>query len=128
MSMKAQIRTDACGNITIHMEGGLNYDSSAPLKSELEELCKTNPSSTITIDMHNLDFVGSSGIGMFVDTIKSLNARKDQIRLMNVKSEFLRVFKLYDYDAMTALIMEFDNDDTDDLSQRFAARGRTFQN
>ena len=128
MSMKAQVRTDASGNITIHMEGGLNYDSSAPLKNELEELCKTNPSSTITIDMHNLDFVGSSGIGIFVDTIKALNDKKDQIRLMNVKTEFLKVFKLYDYDAMTALIMEFDNDETDDLSQRFAARAKTYQN
>jgi len=126
--MKAQIRTDACGNITIHMDGGLNYDSSTPFKTELEELCKTNPSSTITIDMHNLDFVGSSGIGMFVDTIMALNNKKHQMRLINVKSEFLKVFKLYDYDAMTALIMEFANDDTDHLSQRFAARGRTFQN
>lgn len=128
MSMKAQVRTDARGNITIHMEGGLNYDSNAPLKNELEELCQSNPSSTITIDMHNLDFVGSSGIGIFVDTIKSLNERKDQIRLMNVKTEFLKVFKLYDYDAMTALIMEFDNDDTDDLNQRFGARSKTYQN
>lgn len=128
MSMKAQVRTDARGNITVHMEGGLNYDSGAPLKSELEELCATNPSSTITIDMHNLDFVGSSGIGMFVDTIKALNTKKDQIRLMNVKTEFLKVFKLYDYDAMTALIMEFDDDETETLGQRFAARAKTYQN
>ena len=128
MSMKAQVRTDARGNITVHMEGGLNYDSSAPLKSELEELCHANPSSTITIDMHNLDFVGSSGIGVFVDTIKALNSKKDQIRLMNVKTEFLKVFKLYDYDAMTALIMGFDDDETETLGQRFAARSRTYQN
>ena len=73
MSMNAHVRTDACGNITVHMEGGLDYENSLPLKRELEEMVKQNPTSTITIDLNRLDFVGSSGIGFFVETIKVLN-------------------------------------------------------
>jgi len=128
MTMKARVRTDAHGNITIHMEGGLNYENSSPLKSELDSLTKENPNSTITIDMHSLDFVGSSGIGLFVDMIKAFNENKEQIKISNVKTEFLKVFKLYDLDLMGVIHNEFDTDDTEFLSQSFAARKRTFEN
>ncbi|MEC7275348.1 MAG: STAS domain-containing protein [Bdellovibrionota bacterium] len=128
MSMKARVRTDAHGNITIHMEGDLNYENSSPLKKELIGLTRDNPTSKITIDMHGLDFVGSSGIGLFVDTIKALNENKERIKVSNVKTEFLKVFKLYDLDLMTIIEDEFDSDETANLSQQFAARRRTFEN
>lgn len=128
MTMKARVRTDAHGNITIHMEGDLNYENSSPLKAELESLTKENPTSQITIDMHGLDFVGSSGIGLFVDTIKALNENKERIKISNVKTEFLKVFKLYDLDLMAVLENEFDTDDTEFLAQSFANRKRTFEN
>jgi len=126
--MKAQIRTDSMGNITVHIEGGLDFDNSLPLKNELQALAQENPASQITIDLHGLDFVGSSGIGFFVETIKILNQKKEQFKLSNVKSEFLKVFKLYDNDLMSLIEQEFDTDETDDLGQRFANRKRTYQN
>lgn len=116
--MDAQIRTDSLGNITIHMKGNLDFENNISLKSELVSLISENPLSTITIDMHHLEFVGSSGIGAFVQTVKSFNTNKELIKLSNVKSEFLAVFKLY----------EFDNDETEELSQKFAGRKLTFQN
>ncbi len=128
MSLKAQVRTDATGNITVHMEGGLDYDNTMPFRRELESLTKDNPAATITLDLNSLDFVGSSGIGVFVDTIKSLNDNKGQIRLQNVKSEFLKVFKLYHLDALSLMIHEFDNDKTEDLNFHFGNRRNTFQN
>jgi len=128
MSMKARVHTDAHGNITIRMEGDLNYENSSPLKQELESLTGNNPSSTITIDMHALDFVGSSGIGLFVDTIKALNNRRDQVRISNVKTEFLKVFKLYDLDLFSVIESEFESDETEFLAQQFANRRKTFEN
>jgi anti-sigma B factor antagonist len=128
MSIKAKVRTDSQGNITVHMEGGLNYENTTPLKEELELLTKENPASQITIDINRLDFVGSSGISFFVDTIKALNKNKDQIRISNATNEFIKVFKLYELDMMTVIEDEFDNDSTEFLSQRFSNRKRTFQN
>ncbi|ATH08058.1 hypothetical protein BIY24_08860 [Halobacteriovorax marinus] len=128
MSLKAQVRTDSLGNITVHMEGGLDYDNSLPFRRELQSLIKDNPLSTVTLDMNGLDFVGSSGIGVFVETLKILNDKKGQIQLSNVKTEFLKVFKLFEYDAMEAMIMDFENDDTEDLNTRYGNRRKTFQN
>jgi len=128
MSMSAQIRTDSSGNITVHMTGSLDFENTLPLKKELGRLTAENPASTITIDMLSLDFVGSSGISFFIQTINNLNEKKSQIQLSNVKNEFLKVFKVLDANLMDIIVTEFEDDDTEFLSQRFAGRRRTFQN
>ncbi|WP_372654461.1 STAS domain-containing protein [Halobacteriovorax sp.] len=128
MSLKAQVRTDSLGNITVHMEGGLDFENSLPFRRELEGLINDNPLSNVTLDMNGLDFVGSSGIGVFVETLRILNDKKSQIKLSNVKTEFLKVFKLFEYDAMEAMIMDFENDDTETLNTRYGNRRKTFQN
>jgi len=128
MSMKARISTDALGNITVHMEGGLDFENNSPLQQELESLTRENPTSSVIIDMHGLEFVGSSGIGMFVDTIKAINTRRDQIKMRNVKTEFLRVFKLYDVNFEDIIADQFEDDETLNLSQRFIGKRRTFEN
>jgi anti-sigma B factor antagonist len=128
MAMKAQIRTDSQGNITVHMNGGLDYENSLPLRLELQELTQQNPASTITLDMHSLDFVGSSGIGIFVETLQILNKSKSQIKLSNVKTEFMKVFKLYNFDAFKLIEADFDSDETENLNQKYGNRKNTFQN
>ena len=128
MSLTAQVRTDAHGNIVIHMEGGLNYDNGFPLRSELGNILKENPTSAITLDMFGVDFVGSSGISHFVETIQILNDKRDCIRLTNVKTEFIKVFKLYNFDAMKLIIDEFESDETENLNKLFGNRFKTFQN
>jgi len=128
MAMKAQIHTDSQGNIIVHMSGGLDYENSLPLRLELQELTIKNPASTITLDMHSLDFVGSSGIGFFVETLHILNKNKSQIKLSNVKTEFLKVFKLYNFDAFKLMEEQFETDETENLNQKFGNRKQTFQN
>jgi anti-sigma B factor antagonist len=128
MAMKAQIRTDSLGNITVHMNGGLDFENSLPLRNELQELSTLNPASTITLDMQSLDFVGSSGIGFFVETLQILNRNRAQIKLANVKNEFIKVFKLYNFDAFQLIENEFDNDETENLNKKYGNRKNTYQN
>jgi anti-sigma B factor antagonist len=120
MSMKANILRDANGNIIVHMQGDLNYDHSLPLRNELQTIATSNPNSKITIDLGAIDFVGSSGICQFVETVKYLKeSRKAAVNLSNVKPEFLKIFRLLSLNEAdyVAELMEFDNDD--ETSNRF---------
>ena len=95
MSLEASVHTDAIGNLTVQLVGSLDYENNIPLKKQLESLVKKNPLSKVTLDMHFLDFVGSSGIGHFVDLVNALNKVQIRIYLSNVKPEFIKVFKLF---------------------------------
>ncbi len=131
MSMKANVMRDANGNIIVHMQGDLNYDHSLPLRNELESIANSNPNSTITIDIGAIDFVGSSGICHFVETIKFLKEnRKRNVSLSNVKPEFIKIFKLYSLNQAdyVAELIQFDNDETENLNTRFGNRTHTFEN
>ncbi|MCY4524675.1 MAG: STAS domain-containing protein [Halobacteriovoraceae bacterium] len=127
MSMKAYIHTDACGNIVVRMEGGLDHTSSSKLRGELLRIQKKNPGSLITLYMNNLDFVGSSGIGHLVETIKILNKKDSSVRLSNLRPEFVKVFKLYQLDVLAMMMEDFEDDDTANMG-RFFNRNKTFQN
>lgn len=128
MSLEANIQTDSQGNLTIHMRGGFNYESIQSLRQELGKITQKNPYSHITLDMNQVDFVGSTGIAHFVDTLNILNQNKANIQMANVKSEFIKVFKLYKMEALETMMQEFDTDETENLSQLFANRKRTFSN
>jgi anti-sigma B factor antagonist len=125
MSMKANVLRDANGNIIVHMQGDLNYDHSLPLRNELQSIADQNPNSSITIDLGAIDFVGSSGICHFVETVKFMKeGRKANVKMSNVKPEFLRIFRLFSINEAdyVAELMNFDTDETD-LNSR-----RTFEN
>jgi anti-sigma B factor antagonist len=131
MSMKANILRDANGNIIVHMQGDLNYDVCAPLRTELQTIARDNPNAKISIDIGAIDFVGSSGICHFVETVKYLKeGRKSNVNLTNVKPEFLKIFKLLSLNEAeyVADLMSFDEDDTENLNQRFGNRNQTFEN
>ena len=131
MSMKANILRDANGNIIVHMQGDLNYDHSLPLRNELQNIANANPHSTITIDLGAIDFVGSSGICHFVETVKYLKEnRKNNVTLSNVKPEFLKIFRLYSLNEAdyVAELMEFETNETENLNIRFGNRNQTFEN
>jgi anti-sigma B factor antagonist len=127
MSLKANIYTDSNGDILVHMSGGLDYETTAPIDLELKELARTNPRCTIILDLHHVDFVGSSGIGQFVETLNFLGSKTQKLKLINVKPEFQKVFKLYQLKNLEQLLNQFETDETEDLAQ-WSARPRTFEN
>jgi anti-sigma B factor antagonist len=131
--MKANILRDAMGNITVQMQGDLDYEHSMPLRDQLNVLSKENPQSRITVDLGGIDFVGSSGICHFVETVQLINTKKhdyNKMSLSNVSLEFKKIFRLYSIDEAELIWDKFDldNDETSDLSTRFGNRGRTFSN
>lgn len=133
MSMKANILRDAMGNITVQMQGDLDYEHSMPLRDKLTRISNTNPQSKITVDLGGVNFVGSSGICHFVETLQIINKDKHELnkmKLSNVSIEFKKLFRLYSLKEAEIIWeqLDLDNDETNDLGTRFGNRGRTFSN
>ena len=122
--MKVEIDRDAFGNIIVRMKGDMSYENAAPLRNEIQSLLSKNPSASVTINMQNVDFVGASGIGQFVKTLKTVNRDQTKVRLSNVRSEFIKVFRIYDLTEqdMKKIIEDFDSDENESLGFRFGRR------
>jgi anti-sigma B factor antagonist len=131
MSMKTNMQRDAQGNITIQMSGDLDYEYCLPLRDQLNEIITHHPLTQITIDMAGMDFVGSSGISHFVETIKIIHQKNSgKINLSNVNQEFRRVFRLFDFNDYEVILdfVDMDSTETADLNTVFGNRTRTFEN
>jgi anti-sigma B factor antagonist len=129
--MKANIIKDAQGQITIQMEGDLTFDTTQALRIEIDALAKSHRNSKMFIDMSAVDFVGASGIGHFVETLKIIKDKTDKIiQLINVHSDFQKVFKLYGLQSefLVHLDLGMEDDETRALNQVFGNRSRTFEN
>lgn len=102
--MTALIHTNSTGNIIIQLKGSLDYEYSGTLHKEIEEILAEHPASMVTLDLYFLEFVGSSGIGSFVNTVAKLNQKRVCVELSNVQPEFMKVFKLYKQYDITQVI------------------------
>lgn len=131
MTMKSNILRDASGDIIIQMSGEINYEHSIPFRNQLLSLVGENPNTKIKVDIGGIDFVGSSGICHFVETLKLIDGQaRDKLSLSNVRSEFVKVFRLYNIDdtSITLDYFDMDNDETYHLNTTHGNRSRTFEN
>jgi anti-anti-sigma factor len=114
--MKARIKNTEA-SIIISIDGKVDYETH-------DEVCriinstisknKENPGNrNVILNFKNLEFVGSSGITQFVQSLKSIQQNTDVIpKYCGVRSEFKKIMKAFD--AAT----DFDFFDDEALSKR----------
>jgi len=97
--MKTQVEKKG-DTLVVSVDGRLDFETYVPLKERLFKLIETGTDSVpkkIIFNFENLEFVGSSGISAFVQTLKDFNASSPtKPRYCNVKSEFRKIIKAFD--------------------------------
>ena len=98
--MKTQIKK--LGDTTvIAVDGKIDYEVQEPFKKNLlqfaQETAKDSTAKKIVFDLEGLEFVGSSGISNFIQTLKDFSTKlPERPRYCNVRSEFKKVMKALD--------------------------------
>ncbi len=104
--MKAQIKKVG-DTIVVAVDGKLDYETHGSFKENLQKIAAAakpargaNTDATPTqviFDMEGLEFVGSSGITQFIQTLKEFGNKTDQkARILKASSEFKKVMRAYD--------------------------------
>ena len=101
----------------------MDFESVDRFQKSLTILLRENPSSIITLDLYKLEFVGSSGIGFFIDTIKNMPQRSLRIKISNMKSEFYRIFKTHGNELLDII-----DENNDSIESSHLKRDKLFQN
>ena len=98
--MKTRIKKEG-DTIVVSVDGKLNYEGQLPLKEDLLKIIgSTKTDGTpkkIIFNLERLEFVGSSSISSFVQTLKDFNHRSPQRPIYcNVRSEFQKIIRAFD--------------------------------
>ena len=74
-----------------------NFDASKvdEIKTALEQI-----DNSITVDMSNLAFISSAGIGVLVMTYRRLKDKGENVYLVNLNDHIKKVFKLSSLDKV----------------------------
>ena len=90
MELEARVAQES-GVTVLSLKGKLSFENQSSLETQVTKLIKKNGS--IVVDMADLDFVGSSGITVFL-----LNLHRIGAKFCNVSLEFRKVMKAYKID------------------------------
>jgi anti-anti-sigma factor len=87
--------------IVVSMDGRLDFETTIPLREDLNRLIRQTKTDTVAkkiiFNLEKLDFVGSSGISSFVQTLKDFNNTVDlKPKYCHVKTEFQKIIKAFD--------------------------------
>lgn len=79
---------------TIKLIGDLDVYSEEEFKSFIEEEIDSN--KDITIDLKELDYLDSTGLGMFMNIYKMVNDNDKEIKIINAKDNIVKLFRITD--------------------------------
>ncbi len=82
--------------LVVKLIGQLNYSFAIPLRKSLLEAVTNSNFEKIYLDLSEVEFVGSSGILHFVETIKTIfTIAPKKIGIKKIQPEFVQIFKIY---------------------------------
>ena len=82
------------GNVSVlSLKGRLDLASGTSLKEEIKKLFDSDCTS-IHLDLSNVDFINSSGLGTLVSVMKEVRLRKGRLTLSNLANYVKEIFEI----------------------------------
>ncbi len=91
MSLTIEVREMEAGVVVIDVKGEITFENSDILRDKINELCDQNH-NRIIIDLANLKYMSSAGMGVLVHGLKKTRQGKGDLRLVNLSAKMRRVF------------------------------------
>ncbi|MDA8193286.1 MAG: anti-sigma factor antagonist [Thermaerobacter sp.] len=88
------VHTVQAGRITVAVSGDLDLKTAAPLREALDGLINRYPDRQLVLDLAEVDFVDSSGLGVILGRYRKLSASGRSMALSGVKPPVWMVLEL----------------------------------
>jgi stage II sporulation protein AA (anti-sigma F factor antagonist) len=80
--------------IVAQIGGELDHHTAALVKNKLDDMLNDQNIKNIIIDVSNLSFMDSSGIGLFIGRYKTVSFRGGQLAVTGIKTNLHKVFEV----------------------------------
>ena len=80
--------------LTISLEGELDYTQAERLRSQIDSAYEKSPCKHMVLNMEEISFMDSSGIGMIIGRYKNTEKRGGQLVLSNMSDSITKLFEV----------------------------------
>lgn len=80
--------------ITAALSGDIDHHAARQLREELDGIIERSQPELLILDMENVGFMDSSGIGLILGRMKSLRALGGELLIKNARPEIAEVIRL----------------------------------
>ena len=93
MPLEVTITDEPKNGKRISLAGSLDTDTAPQLETRIDESIDSSV-TTLILDMKDLEFLSSAGLGVIFMTMKELKNRQGRIMLINLQPQIQRVFEI----------------------------------
>ena len=93
MPLEVTITDERNNGKRVTLAGSLDTDTAPQLQTRIDESIDSSVTALI-LDMKDLEFLSSAGLGIIFMTMKELKNRQGQIMLINLQPQIQRVFEI----------------------------------
>lgn len=111
MPLEVSITDEPKNGKRISLAGSLDTDTAPQLETRIDESIDSSV-TTLILDMKDLEFLSSAGLGVIFMTMKELNNRQGKFMLINLQPQVQRVFEIIK--AMDGMNIFKDREEMDD--------------
>ncbi|MBR6524595.1 MAG: anti-sigma factor antagonist [Clostridia bacterium] len=80
--------------LTVHLEGELDHCCAQSIRREMDRLLEEPQIRRLVIDMGDMSFMDSSGIGVILGRYRLLASRGGSVAVRNMNRQVARIFQL----------------------------------
>ena len=91
MQVKVQHRQDYS---VAHLNGELDHHSASFVRSELDKAIREHKDANLVLDLKNLRFMDSSGLGVILGRYKQLKKHGNSMYIRNANKQIEKVFSV----------------------------------
>jgi len=84
---------------TVFLSGEIDIYTAPKLKEQMIRLLE-EPGTTVEVDLEDVGYMDSTGIGTFVNALKVSNMNGSHLRLVNMQDRVLRLFSITGLDEI----------------------------
>lgn len=90
-----ELNTKKVGNvIVIYLAGRLDVHLSADIEKEINAIIQNEPDTHLLLNLSDVEYMSSSGLRIFVSTMRILKDLKRQLKLCNMNSAVKKIFEV----------------------------------
>lgn len=89
------LQTKKVGNVVVvYLQGRLDVHLSADIEKEINKLIKDEPNAHLLLNLSSVEYMSSSGLRIFVSTMRILKESNRKLKLCNMNSAVKKIFEV----------------------------------